>query len=758
MCQTSGYDEWTCSQWSALLESYARQSIHEDQAESLELHLQDCAQCLSQLSTILQGQVDPSPVVQFLDQLIGGIAIEAGSRDGVDHGLSRPAGVQGELIDQLGLNANIQSSLAPYPAEPAGIDEVSGNTKLTRYSRLRIAGAGGTGVVWEAWDHLMNRRVAIKVLLSEKVTSDQVSRLVLEASALARLAHPGIVAIYDLTEVQGRMAIVMEYISGTNLSEQLRGQPITEADAISLMIRVTAGIEHAHSQGVVHRDLKPSNLLITRVSSGTNAHSRLKDVDVKISDFGMARLLDQQTLTHSGQRLGTPAYMAPEQVCGAGAQISCRTDIYGLGVILYELLIGRPPFVADDPLVTMQMIRENAPVPLRMLQPNLSREIELICLKCLSKEPNDRYESANALSADLQALQAGRPIRARPVSGWIRGIRWMKRNRKLTLLGGVAVLAITSLLVESLLFAWAERQLRGRAELAEKKANERAIEAQDAVQQLKNQLLSSIGDLEFVLQYLEKNRVLNVNEVADTEHHSTIKKVTLEAYRKYLEFARKGSALELGDLAVAVNFVSKMQEFAPEQPLQSELEQIGECLATASPEQRADPWVRNAEAIYYQVSARDLKRRGELGKAVAEYLKMASLMELMGAAVATQTPQFAGTQRVQAIPLRNAAAVFTEQGDAEKAVETLRRTVAIYESLLTTEFAIDDDAIRLLDDRWELVKLLQPLDTTAAVREARAAVEFFKKYSPQDPATTLVLEPLFVRHQRFLDSLPDQGR
>jgi len=134
---------------------------------------------------------------------------------------------------------------------------------------------------------------------------------------------------------------------------------------------------------------------------------------------------------------------------------------------------------------------------------------------------------------------------------------------------------------------------------------------------------------------------------------------------------------------------------------------------------------------------------------------MASLMEQMGAAVATEKSQFAGMQRVQAIPLRNAAAIFVEQGDVEKAVEALRRTVSIYDSLLNTEFSMDDDAIRLLDDRWELVKLYQRFDVAAAIREARASVDFFQKYVPQDPATTSVLEPLFVRHQGFLDSQPD---
>ncbi len=753
MDQTSSVGEWTCSQWAALLEDYVGQRISEDVAEELELHLQDCDGCVQLLGMVLREKVDPSPVGQFLDHMIGGMDGDTAAGQRVTNVEQDSAAFHAsEMSDKP--DVTVASALVQYPAT-AVIDEASGKPKLARYSRTRIAGAGGTGIVWEAWDHLVNRRVAIKVLLSEKLNSDHVSRLVLEASALARLAHPGIVAIYDLTEVQGRMAIVMEFVSGTNLSEHLRGQPVTEGDAISLLIQVTSAIEHAHLQGVVHRDLKPSNLLITRESSGAKAHPRLKDLDVKISDFGMARLLDQQTLTHSGQRLGTPAYMAPEQVCGAGGQISCRTDIYGLGVILYELLTGRPPFVADDPLVTMQMIRDNSPVPLRMLQPHLSRELELICLKCLSKDPRDRYESARALLADLRSLEAGRPISARPISGWLRCIRWMNRNRGLTLLSVVAVGALISLMAETMRFAWAERQLRGRAELAEKTASVRANEAQETAQQLRDQLLSAIGNLEYVLQDLENSGVLRANDQTSAERRSTITRITLDAYRKYLEFTRRGKAMDLGDLAVAVNYVSKMQEFAPEHSLQSELDQIAACLAMVSPEQRADPWVRNSEAIYYQVNARDLKRRGEPAKAAAEYLKMASLMEQMGAAVATEKSQFAGMQRVQAIPLRNAAAIFVEQGDVEKAVEALRRTVSIYDSLLNTEFSMDDDAIRLLDDRWELVKLYQRFDVAAAIREARASVDFFQKYVPQDPATTSVLEPLFVRHQGFLDSQPD---
>lgn len=303
-----------------------------------------------------------------------------------------------------------------------------------RYTWIRPIGSGGAGEVWEAWDQMLQRTVAIKLLRNASPTLHESQRLLQEASALARFSHPHIVSLHEVENSGGRPALIMEFVAGPSLAAWLRGQPTTPAAAAQLLEQLCQALEHAHAHGVVHRDLKPSNILLKPVSSipPTTDHSRpdLSCWAPKIADFGLARLTDQPHLTLSGQQLGTPSYMAPEQVAPAGDNIAANPliDIYGLGAVLYELLTGRPPFVSSDPALTMAMILRENPISPRSLTPAIPRDLETICLKCLRKEPRQRYQSATELRNDLLAFLDNRPIAARPVSAATRLLNWCRRH------------------------------------------------------------------------------------------------------------------------------------------------------------------------------------------------------------------------------------------------------------------------------------------------------------------------------------------
>ncbi len=222
--------------------------------------------------------------------------------------------------------------------------------------------------------------------------------------------------------------LVLEYVSGGSLADLLRGSPQPPAEAARLVATLADAIHYAHQQGVIHRDLKPANVLLQRAEVNGEGQSEgvrgrrfsaprplTADLCAKVTDFGLAKFVAGGDLTHSGDVLGTPSYMAPEQAAGKSAPITAAVDVYGLGAILYEALTGRPPFAAATVDATLGLVRQDEPVPPRRLQPTVPRDLETICLKCLRKEAGRRYATAQDLALDLRRFQAGEPIRARPV-------------------------------------------------------------------------------------------------------------------------------------------------------------------------------------------------------------------------------------------------------------------------------------------------------------------------------------------------------
>jgi serine/threonine protein kinase len=271
--------------------------------------------------------------------------------------------------------------------------------RVADYELLEELGRGGMGVVYKARQTKLHRVVALKMILAgEHAAEADLARFQTEAEAVARLQHPHIVQIYEVGAHDGQPFLSLEFCPGGSLEKKLRENPLPAREAATLVERLARGMAAAHQQGVIHRDLKPANVLLA--ADGTP----------KITDFGLARKLDEAGQTASGAIVGTPSYMAPEQAAGTGKGVGPAADVYALGAVLYELLTGRPPFKGPTTLDTVRQVLTDEPVPPGRLQPKTPRDLETICLKCLHKEPTKRYASA----ADLGGFRAGQPVRARP--------------------------------------------------------------------------------------------------------------------------------------------------------------------------------------------------------------------------------------------------------------------------------------------------------------------------------------------------------
>jgi serine/threonine-protein kinase len=349
------------------------------------------------------------------------------------------------------------------------------------YEVLDELGKGGMGLVYKARHLQLNRLVALKMIRPDRHAGEEEQfRFRVEAEAVARLQHPNIVQIHEVGESEGRPFFSLEYVAGGNLAAKLRGSPVPARQAAQLVQVLARAMQYAHEHGIVHRDLKPANILLARGDRSDaiciGVHPKVAGpYEPKITDFGLAkRLNSEQSQTQAGAIMGTPSYMAPEQAGGKNTAIGPAADVYALGAILYELLTGRPPFKGATHLDTLEQVRHQDPVPPSRLQAKVHRDLETICLKCLQKEPRQRYASAEALAEDLGRFLAGEPIRARPVGRLEKAFKWVKRRPAVAALWAAGVSAV---LLAGGGWAWLERQA---AERRARDAELRAREAQRA--------------------------------------------------------------------------------------------------------------------------------------------------------------------------------------------------------------------------------------------------------------------------------------
>jgi tetratricopeptide (TPR) repeat protein len=481
--------------------------------------------------------------------------------------------------DTLGGSALPSSGRSPVE-EDTGAGEPP--PQFGRFQIRRELGRGAYGVVFLAYDPQLRRDVALKVPRPEALLTRELrARFRHEAQAAAGLDHPNLVPVFDSGEEGSVCYIASAYCPGITLAAWLkrRERPVPIRTAARLVATVAAAVEHAHQKGVLHRDLKPSNVMLT---SPPCPEAALDDLDLipRVTDFGLAKLLDwgpdaahSVDQTQSGAILGTPAYMAPEQASGQSRGVGPPADVYALGAILYEVLIGRALFQAETPVDTLLLVRTESPVSPGRLRAGIPRDLETICLKCLEKEPHRRYPTAGGLAEDLERFLAGQPIQARPTPAWERAWKWARRHPAVATLAGVGSLAVLGVVVVVMQSNVRLRRERNYSESQRRLAVANLRKAQEAVDRMLTQVgverLRDLPQVEPVVRGLLEDALSFYRDLAAQAGDDP--EVRLEmgrAYRRlgehYMPYRRQDRVAECYRQALAIH--ERLVSESPQRP------------------------------------------------------------------------------------------------------------------------------------------------------------------------------------------------
>ena len=332
-----------------------------------------------------------------------------------------PSELRAEFDAAIAAHNAIQYALAETILVPdASVDDRPPPQLSDDYEIVRELGRGGMGVVYLASQQSLGRDIAVKVLRPGELTyGPLVRRFMEEARHLARLRHPNIVSVYEIGEAEGEPYFTMDYVEGESLANVLYTEHLSPSRTLTILKQAAEAVQHAHSHGIIHRDLKPGNILL---DANHQAY---------VTDFGLARDMTQNAnLTRSGEIMGTPAYMAPEQARGESDLIGEATDVHALGAVMYEMLTGMAPYGCDSPANVLVRLLKDDPQPLRRLDRRIPRDLETMCLKALSKSPAQRYASVRAFLEDIRRFESGEPVLARRPGAMYHTIKFIRRHWK----------------------------------------------------------------------------------------------------------------------------------------------------------------------------------------------------------------------------------------------------------------------------------------------------------------------------------------
>lgn len=451
------------------LESFLDDGLGPDQRQTISHHIDVCSHCQRTLDNLTQ-QIVPAASLSKSSYTTPSLGKSCTAF--LEELKSSPPGkAPAGIADSTDIESPADSGiLREYPSMPG-------------YEIVAELGRGGMGVVYKARHLALDRWVALKMILAGPHAGPRdLGRFRQEAESVARLRHVNIVQVHDIAESEGRPYFVLEFIEGGSLAQHLAGTPQPLGPAARHIETLARAIHYAHEREIVHRDLKPANILLQEEGRRRKKDTKnLLSFVPKITDFGLAKRLDvHSTGTQSGEVVGTPSYMAPEQANSSGSAVGPAADVYALGAIFYEMLTGRPPFRGPTALDTVLQVLHEEPVRPSHLRPNLPRDLETICLKCLAKDPSKRYASAEKLADDLQRFRQGKPIKARPVGFHERLWKWA-RHRPVTaaLLAGIFLIALVGF--AGITWQWQEASsARDEKELERQQAENARTDAEHA--------------------------------------------------------------------------------------------------------------------------------------------------------------------------------------------------------------------------------------------------------------------------------------